>query len=201
MATFGSPFRDIIVKGGGDNVVFAGGGNDDVYGGGGNDWLFGEGGRDWLFGEAGNDKLFGGSGGDLLVGGNGDDRLNGGSGDDDLYGARGNDRLTGGRGEDWFFFDTELNAATNVDRITDFAHGIDEIQLDHDIFANIGFGTPGADQFHIGASAGDAQDRLIYDSATGALYYDSDGTGGDAQVQFATLDDGLLLTRGDFFVY
>jgi Ca2+-binding RTX toxin-like protein len=201
MATFGSPFRDIIVKGSADNVVFAGGGNDDVYGGGGDDELFGEGGRDWLLGERGDDTLDGGAGDDLLIGHGGDDRLDGGDGDDDLYGARGNDRLTGGAGEDWFFFDTALNEATNIDEITDFVHGVDEIQLDRDIFANLGLGTPGADRFHIGAAAADAQDRLIYDDATGALYYDPDGTGAQAQTQFATLDDSLALTRGDFFVY
>jgi Ca2+-binding RTX toxin-like protein len=201
MATFGSPFRDIILKGGGDNVVFARAGNDDVYGDGGDDELFGERGRDWLFGEAGDDELFGGNGADLLVGGTGNDELNGGAGDDDIAGERGNDTLTGGGGEDWFFFDTRLNAALNVDTITDFVHGTDEIQLDSRIFSNIGGGTPSADQFHIGPAAADAQDRLIYDSATGALYYDRDGTGPEAQIQFAELDPGLPLTQGDFFVY
>ena len=37
-------------------------------------------------------------------------------------------------------------------------------------------------------------------SVTGAVYYDSDGTGGVAQIQFAQLDPGLVLTNHDFFV-
>ena len=41
----------------------------------------------------------------------------------------------------------------------------------------------------VGTAAADAGDRIIYDAATGNLYYDSDGTGAVAQVLFATLDN------------
>jgi Ca2+-binding RTX toxin-like protein len=39
----------------------------------------------------------------------------------------------------------------------------------------------------VGTKAHDADDRIIYNKATGALYYDDDGTGAHVQVQFATL--------------
>ncbi|MGO4707428.1 hypothetical protein AB4072_16820 [Microvirga sp. 2MCAF38] len=52
----------------------------------------------------------------------------------------------------------------------------------------------------IGSSAHDGDDRIIYNKKTGALYYDSDGTGGSAQVQIATLSKNLKLTFKDFFV-
>jgi Ca2+-binding RTX toxin-like protein len=43
---------------------------------------------------------------------------------------------------------------------------------------------------------------LIYDAATGALYYDPDGTGQAAQVKFALLGTSAhpTLNAGDFLV-
>ena len=46
----------------------------------------------------------------------------------------------------------------------------------------------------------DGNDRIIYNTTTGALYYDPDGDGAAAAVQFATLGTGLALTAADFFV-
>jgi len=57
------------------------------------------------------------------------------------------------------------------------------------------------DQFRIGASAGDASDRFIYNSTTGGLFFDRDGIGATAQVQFATVSTGLPMTNADIFVF
>ena len=46
----------------------------------------------------------------------------------------------------------------------------------------------------------DDDDRLIFDSATGRLYYDADGTGAGAQVLFAQVAAGLALNNADFLV-
>ena len=52
----------------------------------------------------------------------------------------------------------------------------------------------------IGAAATSAEDRIIYDSSTGNLFYDPDGDGAQAQVQFAQLQTGLALTAADFLI-
>ena len=46
----------------------------------------------------------------------------------------------------------------------------------------------------------DADDRILYDKATGALSYDADGSGAQAAVQFAVIDTKVALTGADFFV-
>ncbi|MBD1835975.1 calcium-binding protein [Cyanobacteria bacterium FACHB-472] len=141
--------------------------------------------NDTLKGKAGNDTLIGNPGNDTLVGGGG------------------SDILTGGIGADKFYFYGKSSA---VDRITDFSVADDTIGIatrSGSMFANAGL-TVGAaitaDQFRIGASAGDAGDRFIYNSTTGGLFFDKDGIGGTAQVQFATLSTGLAMTNADIVV-
>ncbi len=124
--------------------------------------------------------FFGSQAADIFLGGDGDDRLHG------LGGA------------DIFAFTTALGAG-NVDTIVGFVAGTDKIGLDDAIFTAIG-GTLGAGAFVIGTQAGDADDRIIYSSASGALLYDADGNGAGAAVQFATLSTGLALTASDFIM-
>ena len=127
--------------------------------------------------------------------------VRGNSGSNVINGGDGNDELTGFAGQDSFLFDTPLSAAFNVDVITDFLVLADTIMLDDDVFSSsLGLGNISAGEFVIGAAALDANDRIIYNDATGALFYDSDGGGGTAQVQFATLSTGLALTNLDFLV-
>ena len=57
-----------------------------------------------------------------------------------------------------------------------------------------------ADAFRIGAAAADATDRIIYNSATGDISYDSDGTGANAAILFAKVTPLTALTNADFFV-
>jgi Ca2+-binding RTX toxin-like protein len=138
-------------------------------------------------------NLFGNSSGNEIRGNNGSNIIGGGGG---------NDFLTGLGGQDSFLFNTALDAATNVDTITDFNVVDDTIWLDPYIFTSdllTGNSVAGS-QFVTGAAALDGGDRIIYNSATGAVYYDSDGTGAAAQIQFAQLSPGLALTNFDFSV-
>ncbi len=82
-----------------------------------------------------------------------------------------------------------------------FTPGTDGILLDHSIFAAAGaLGALAQEAFRVGSAAADSSDRIIYNSATGALYYDPDGTGSAAQVRFATLTPGTALTAGSFII-
>jgi Ca2+-binding RTX toxin-like protein len=142
---------------------------------------------------AGTDISLGLNGGDQINGGGGDDALVGGQNTDTLNGGLGNDQLVGGAGGDFFLFNTALSGTTNVDRILDFdasggGNG-DHIQLDDAIFTQLSVGTLSAANFasNAGGNATDANDYILYDTATGNLYYDADGNGAGAKVLFATL--------------
>jgi len=190
-----------------DDVIEGGGGDDEIYGRQNNDTLTGGAGNDDLYGGDGDDTIDGGADDDLLDGGNGIDIMFGGDGADELYGRNGNDVLNGGLGadtlfggndQDTFVFSTALGAG-NIDAILSFNVADDAIHLDISVFTGIGLGALDIDAFIVGTAAADAEDRIIYDSATGALYYDADGVGGVAAIQFATLSAGLGLTSSDLF--
>lgn len=146
-------------------------------------------------GNAGNNGLTGNSGANILSGLAGLDSLSGGAGNDTLFGGLGNDTLSGGAGRDRFVFDT-ARGTSNIDRITDFVSGTDKILLDDDIFTRLtgtSSGTPlAAGKYKFitsgtGFAAGDADDRIIYNTNTDKLYYDADGKGGAAAVQIAVI--------------
>ncbi|WP_112664691.1 hypothetical protein [Microvirga flavescens] len=144
---------------------------------------------------------------EIATGTMGNDVLKGGAGKDRFYGGLGNDTLEGGKGQDIFVFDTKPNKKTNIDTITDFSVKDDGIWLDNAIFKKLG--KAGSEKkpamlskncFTIGTKAADAKNYLIYNKKTGALYYDADGTGAQAQIQIATLSKNLKMTYKDFFV-
>ena len=119
-----------------------------------------------------------------------DNTITGNSAANIINGGAGNDTLTGGGGADIFKFATTLNAASNVDTITDFG-GSDQLQLHHLVFSQAGsVGTLNASFFKSGAgltTGQDADDHIIYNTTTGNLYYDADGSGAGASILFAHL--------------
>ena len=97
---------------------------------------------------------------------------------------------------DWFFANLDVGVK---DKITDFSVRDDTVALDNAIFKAVGAdGLLAASAFHIGAAAHDANDRIIYNSDTGALIYDSNGSAAGGAIQFATLTPHLALTNADF---
>jgi Ca2+-binding RTX toxin-like protein len=139
-----------------------------------------------------NVNAYGNSLANLLVGNSGANLLSGGAG---------NDILIGGAGADSFLFNIGLSAATNVDTIADFSVADDTIHLDNAVFTALAtVGTLAATAFTVGAAAADALDRIIYNSSTGAISYDSDGNGGSAAIAVAQVGTGLALTNADFLV-
>lgn len=173
-----------------------------INGGSNRDVIDGGDGNDTINGNNGDDRLIGGDGNDTLNGGNDNDRLTGGDGNDTLNGGLGNDKLVGDRGADKFVFDQA--GASNADLIRNFdsSQG-DKIVLDNAFFTSLAGPTVAATEFHVGTSAADANDFLIYDrsdSEYGNLYYDADGNGAGAMELIARLNPDVSLSDTDFTV-
>jgi Ca2+-binding RTX toxin-like protein len=209
----------VLIGSAGNDRITGGIGNDELHGGAGNDTYVVLNAGDTIVEPAGEgtdtietalnhysmnavnveNLTFTGTGDFYGSGNDGDNVITGGSGNDTLRGGLGADTLVGGAGSDFYLFDTAPGGG-NVDTITGFVSGADRILLDNSVFTTLAEGgiAPGA--FVIGTAAQDADDRIIYDQATGALYYDADGAGGAAAVQFATLSGHPVLTANDFSV-
>ncbi|MGO4574138.1 hypothetical protein [Microvirga sp. 2TAF3] len=108
-------------------------------------------------------------------------------------------------------FDTKLGTATidrkvNFDKIADFNVKDDTIWLDNAVFKKLGKGTISKHGklnkafFTIGDKAKDKNDYLFYDNKKGVLYYDADGSGAKAAIEFAIVKKALKMTAADFFV-
>ena len=138
-----------------------------------------------------------------LIGNAGANTLTGGSGDDRLQGGAGNDLLKGGNGIDSFIFDRSPNGTSNKDTIADFVSGTDKLVFSKAVFTGLSSADLGGlttDAFWSGAgvnTAHDATDRFIYNTTTGALWYDADGTGSAASVQVAILSGNPALAFAD----
>lgn len=171
-------------------------------------------GHDEIIGSQMHEFITAGSGADTLRGGAGDDTLSGDqwTRDDDtavyadlLYGGDGNDRLIadqgrdvlyGGRGVDMFVFSPHSRLAD----AEDFNHRADMIGLMY--LEGIGRASRplAAKFFHVGKGAHDASDRIIYQRATGQIWYDEDGTGGARKILIGRVDAGAYLDVSDFWV-
>ena len=189
----GGSNADTLTGSNGDNTISGNSGNDTI------DGLLG---NDSLLGGAGLDSIIGGGGNDTLDGGDGNDNLNGGDGADHLYGDLGNDILTGGLANDRFYFNTALNASTNLDIITDFSNSganTDKIYLNSSIFTGLPLGTLSATDFGTAPALG--ADVV---ASGGALYFAAGGAATLAgYTQFATINNLPLptISRTDFVVY
>ncbi|WP_156885695.1 beta strand repeat-containing protein [Massilia niastensis] len=206
----GSAFNDLLVGGDGANVLNGMGGADRMIGGNGSDVYYVDNAGDVV-----SETTAGATGGtDTVVtsvtttlGANlenlritSTDSVNGigNTLNNTITGGAGANVLTGGAGKDSFVFNTALNAS--VDTITDFVVVDDTILLENAIFTKLAAGALNAGNLRLGVKALDADDFIVYDSATGALSYDADGSGAGAAVRIALIGTGKALTSLDFVV-
>lgn len=139
---------------------------------------------------------------EAAVGGKAGDTITGSDYANALYGNLGTDTLTGNGGEDFFVFDTKPSTA-NADVITDFMVGEDHLVFNNAIFTKVGRdGTLADTAFAANATgtAGDVSDRIIYDTVTGEVFYDADGSKAGKAVLVAEIGTGLALSAADVLV-
>ena len=221
----GNDFNNTIIGNAGANAINGRGGVDKMQGLAGNDAYFVDQAGDIIVETAGTDNvnasvsyslaagvsvetlrttdaaattainLTGNNLANTVVGNAGVNVLNGGASASD------NDMLTGGAGNDYFAFNTALNAPpTSTPSPTLRWRTTPSGWTMRCSPGSRPVGVLNADAFHIGTAAADAEDRLVYNSATGALSYDANGTGAGGLAQFAKLAAGLSLTTADFVV-
>ncbi|MDQ6435109.1 calcium-binding protein [Mesorhizobium sp. LHD-90] len=135
-------------------------------------------------------NLTGNEFGQQIIGNDGNNRLDGKGGSDTIQTGLGNDTVV---------FSAALDGS--ADTITDFIVSDDQIALDDFVFTALGVGALDASAFKdVALAPMDADDRIIYNSNTGSLFYDADGLGGAAEVKFASVSIGISLTAADFVV-
>lgn len=216
---------DDLYGGGGDDVLIGGAGADNFYGGGNGaegDWAsyentsagviasfigdvpeFGVTVSGDAIGDTytGIENLRGSNGGDGLVGDNNANIIEGLDGNDVIAGAGGADTLTGGAGADTFFY---KDGTEGGDTIADFDVNDDKIGISS---AHFGGGlvasTPLADGVNFLAGVApvattNTNGWFLYDTATGVLSWDDDGTDPNTPVVIATLSGAPGLTAGHF---
>jgi serralysin len=154
-----------------------------------------------LVGNERGNEIYGGSGNDTLNGATGTDVLVGNGGADLLIGGAGIDTAYGGSGQDTFVL-SYLFADRDV--IKDFVGSTDFLQVSVSSFGGgLIVGSLAADQFLANATglAGDADDRFIYNTSSGILFYDVDGADAGEFVQIATLSGVPTLAASDFILF
>jgi Ca2+-binding RTX toxin-like protein len=226
---FGGNGADTLDGGADADTLDGGTGNDSMSGGAGNDVFIVDSAGDRVSDSAGTDTILlrtgsinlagvfvenvtgditglafsitGNSLANVLTGGALADAINASTGNDTIFGGDGNDSLVGGTGLDQFVFNTALGSS-NVDTILGYSVADDTILLDNAVFTTFtSEGALSAGAFATGASATEADDRIIFNGLTGALLYDADGVGAGAAIQFATLS-GLTgtLNAAEFII-
>ena len=154
---------------------------------------------------SGVERVIGAGFNDSLKGAGVAETLEGREGNDTLSGMGGNDTLIGGLGQDSFVF-AAAPGATNVDFISDFVSATDKAAFDNAVFTALGAdGNFGAGDARFASGAGftsgrDASDRVVYNTTTGQLFYDADGSGAGAAQLVATFQGNPAIAATDITV-
>ncbi len=214
---FGGNGADTLIGGGGNDSMNGQGGVDSLAGGLGNDIYTFDGTADLfveLAGE-GTDRV-NASASYILGAGNNienvtltgtaadatgnelNNQLVGNASANTLSGLAGNDTLTGGGGADAFKF---ITAGEGVDSITDFDNTTsDQIQVVSANFGGLPLGPLNPSRFLAPGDPLPANAVFIYNGITGALSFDSNGSGAGGNTQIATLTGPKALVASDILV-
>jgi len=179
---------DYLQGNAGNDTLDGGAGQDRIQGGQGNDSILGAAGDDTVNGNLGNDTLNGGDGSDSLRGGQGNDSIVGGGGNDSLSGDVGSDTLSGGTGNDVFLFggSSSLIGGGGADLISDFANGVDKIDVGYTVSAVLAGDTA---QPSLASAATAAQ--MLFNGHAGNAEVASVAVGGDTYLFFSS-DGGAI---------
>ena len=116
--------------------------------------------------------------------------------DDTLIGNSVANQLTGNAGHDYFVFASSLSEF-NIDTITDFNINDDKLVFDHSIFTALNATEQVTSrEFLAGLHVKNAENpwqRLIFDTFSHCLYYDSDGSGENHAMPIAILPNVSVL--------
>ncbi len=199
---YGGTGDDDVDAGSGNDMVAGNSGADDIqgasgtntiYGGSGFDNITGGTGSDTIFGGSGDDTIMGNGGSDTIFGGRGDDTIDGGAGSDQITGGMGADELTGGMGSDSFIYSFVGDSVVGeTDNITDFAVGVDNIDLsaiDADLAAE------GDQAFAVVDSFTGTAGEIVLGAGTVSI-----DRNGDGNADMEILVDGVTLTVDDFIL-
>jgi Ca2+-binding RTX toxin-like protein len=217
----GNSEANTLIGNSGQNVLDGRGGADDMKGGAGNDTYIVDHGSDTATDTGGVDlvessvtflmgtgidnlvltgsSLISGMGNSLnnvMTGNGAGNDLAGGGGNDTLDGKGGTDLLIGGAGADKFVFSA---LSPSFDAISDFQHLLDDIVVSAAAFGG-GLAAGGSVAVTNAASAAGTGAQMVYDSGSGNLTWDTNGTDPGGATLFAKLSAGLTLTAADFVV-
>lgn len=155
-------------------------------------------------GNANTNTFIGTSRADVFVGNGGNDTLTGGGGADKfVFGKVYEQIVTGAATTVQTYTNTAFNL-TGVDTITDFTRtGVnrDRIELNDDQYSALTGGITNANvKANATGTATDADDYLVFNTATKMLSYDADGNGAGAAVNIAVLTGVATLNASDFII-
>lgn len=182
-----------------DEIIFGTLGKDEIAGGEGRDFLVGLDGNDRITGGKDRDLIVGGLGNDTLQGGGEHDSIKAGNGNDMVIGGSARDKLAGGTGSDGFVL---ANHSASQDEVVDFVSGTDQLRLLSNLFGNLPEGTLNARLF-VANSTGVAEgknDHFVYNTQTGELFFDSNGSGAGGSESIAVFSNIPVLLSSDFQV-
>ncbi|MBF0627308.1 MAG: hypothetical protein HQL91_03715 [Magnetococcales bacterium] len=135
----------------------------------------------------------------FLHGNDKSNEIEGDEGNDILQGGKGDDRLSGGDGSDQFKY---LRPVEGGDDVSDFDAVHDNFVFVSRNFGNLSRGKLDSSRFLANATGQRTtrDQRFVYNTSTGVLKYDPDGSGSEVAVTMATLTGRPSLSAGNIMI-